>query len=571
MKKVMAGAMALTMMAGTLFSSIGASASSIVEGGGADPNAAEANLTIHKYKEDGTEPLEDVQFHAVRIMDLIPGETPGEFASYKVNPDFASALNGVKADELGNYSAKELESLIEDLMELYHGLDINDYANGFRITTDDTGTASTKADRKLKDQVPLGYYLVIESEVPDGYTALKPFLVAIPSPNNYQDDGIADEWVYDVEIDAKNVKTSLDKWIVDGDDRVKTDTVSVGDTVNFEVDVVVPSWQIPSSGDYSLIYRIADSMSLGLKYNKDLKVYADYDKDTKTGTEVDAGVGYGYRETQTGGLVGTPTTYASNDRGYQIEFLKDWLKDNMGKKLTLVYTAEVTEDAIVGPSDERGEQNINTVKSTYNPDPTITDEFKTLDDETRVFTFSINIDKFMKGTASQGGYVGLGGAEFALYSDAACTTPNLIRDKITTDKYGMAAFEKLAAGIYYLKETKAPEGFKLLSNPIKIEIIADRDAYTNELTGGFVLKVNDKEVEHTSGKYVATINQETDLRTGSFGTEYDATNGISTIAVENKKGFTLPETGGAGIAIFLVIGIVGMIALSIAMMKKKKA
>ncbi|MCR5576992.1 MAG: hypothetical protein K6F56_08295 [Oscillospiraceae bacterium] len=53
----------------------------------------------------------------------------------------------------------------------------------------------------------------------------------------------------------------------------------------------------------------------------------------------------------------------------------------------------------------------------------------------------------------------LPGAQFGLYSDAACETTAL--STVTTDDNGEASFGWLAPGTYYLKETMPPEGYPL--------------------------------------------------------------------------------------------------------------
>ncbi len=49
----------------------------------------------------------------------------------------------------------------------------------------------------------------------------------------------------------------------------------------------------------------------------------------------------------------------------------------------------------------------------------------------------------------------LQGAEFTLYTDAACTH---LLETVTSDANGRVEFEKQPGGTYYLKETKAPQG-----------------------------------------------------------------------------------------------------------------
>ena len=141
---------------------------------------------------------------------------------------------------------------------------------------------------------------------------------------------------------------------------------------------------------------------------------------------------------------------------------------------------------------------------------------------------------------------------FELYSNENLSAENKI-GTATSDEDGKLQFSRLDEGIYYLKETQSPAGYTLLANPVKIEITASE--MNQVATGTFTLKVNDKEITATDGSFVTKLNTDS---------------GISTVAVENQKGFSLPETGGIGIMIFLGIGIVGILILSGIMVKKMK-
>lgn len=73
----------------------------------------------------------------------------------------------------------------------------------------------------------------------------------------------------------------------------------------------------------------------------------------------------------------------------------------------------------------------------------------------------------------------LKGAEFDIYKDADCTeklTTNAYGDAITTvtsGEDGVVKFEKILLGTYYIKETKAPNGYQLLTSPVKVEVTPD--------------------------------------------------------------------------------------------------
>ena len=59
-------------------------------------------------------------------------------------------------------------------------------------------------------------------------------------------------------------------------------------------------------------------------------------------------------------------------------------------------------------------------------------------------------------------------AEFTLYSDAACT--KIIKAEKTDPKSGIAVFDGLIYGTVYVKETKAPAGYQLSQEVIKVTI-----------------------------------------------------------------------------------------------------
>lgn len=64
----------------------------------------------------------------------------------------------------------------------------------------------------------------------------------------------------------------------------------------------------------------------------------------------------------------------------------------------------------------------------------------------------------------------LQGAEFTLYTDAACTRP---LETVTSDANGRVEFAKQPGGTYYLKETKAPQGHT-----------AENTVWTVKISGG---------------------------------------------------------------------------------------
>jgi len=93
---------------------------------------------------------------------------------------------------------------------------------------------------------------------------------------------------------------------------------------------------------------------------------------------------------------------------------------------------------------------------------------------------------------------------------------------VTSDENGKVAIYGLAYGEYYLMETKAPEGYNLPGDVIKVIIDGE---------------------SHTEAKV---------------------------IVVENVNGFVLPSTGGIGTTTFTVIGVLMMLVSGLVLYVKKR-
>ena len=70
----------------------------------------------------------------------------------------------------------------------------------------------------------------------------------------------------------------------------------------------------------------------------------------------------------------------------------------------------------------------------------------------------------------------LQGAEFTLYTDAACTNPLATA---TSDENGRVQFEKQPGGTYYLKETKAPQGHTAVDTVWTVKISGGKATITD--------------------------------------------------------------------------------------------
>ena len=120
-------------------------------------------------------------------------------------------------------------------------------------------------------------------------------------------------------------------------------------------------------------------------------------------------------------------------------------------------------------------------------------------------------------------------AEFSLYSDKECTKEI---EKGKTDKNGQLNFDRISVGDFYLKETKAPAGYRLLEDPIKISL--------KNVNGKFTFFVNDKEIKDDDKNNSLTL--ENGLYTGN-------------LTVINSRGSILPATGSPMTIVLTAAGV----------------
>ena len=126
----------------------------------------------------------------------------------------------------------------------------------------------------------------------------------------------------------------------------------------------------------------------------------------------------------------------------------------------------------------------------------------------------------------------LAGAEFTLYKDKDCTQ-EVARE--TTDDKGNLLFDKVEAGLYYLKETKAPAGYRKLTDPIKVEFKC--------IDGKHVFVVNDVVIDENNSNENYSMTVENSWYIGNM-------------TVINERGAKLPATGSKGTVLLVGSGIV---------------
>lgn len=283
--------------------------------------------------------------------------------------------------------------------------------------------------------------------------------------------------------------------------------VEVGETVNYTITSKVPD----ATGFNSYKYEITDTMSDGLTFQKDVVV--------NVGGTVLEPENYNLEQTETGFIL-------------TIKVLD--IQDKIGSEIKVTYTVIVNDKAVTVVSK-------NNAKLEYSNDPTDGSKTTTITDEETVFSAKIIIDKFAKGNSDKK----LSDAKFVLknsndenakyykYTPDTEDAPAKVEwveskedaTEVTTNREGAAFFSGLKNGEYYLEETAAPNGYNMLTQPVKV-VINGSDTEIGNLT--------------------------------------------VTAEVENNTGLVLPETGGMGTTLFYVMGGLLAIGAAVLLVVKKR-
>lgn len=259
-------------------------------------------------------------------------------------------------------------------------------------------------------------------------------------------------------------------------------------------------------------------------------------------------------------------TQNQDENGFTIEFRPSAMSEYAGKKLTIEYQAELLESA-----DTTTKGNPNTAKLEYSnmikPDQTDSDNpnnnktpgKNTIEDNAVVYTFKINVHKQDEKNSP------LKDVTFDLYKEVFQGTPGAVQgtaangldknkywlklnaNSLITDAKGNISVSGLANGDYYLVETKTASGYNLLKGPVKVTLNIQ---YTTSITE------NREWVDDgTNGEKKLVKHTITSSKTTFTGGDTTPSNeGFVTQTVINKKGFTLPTTGGMGTVLFGVGG-----------------
>lgn len=389
------------------------------------------------------------------------------------------------------------------------------YAKANRINATATNVASEEKESGVTVKftgLDLGYYLV-ESSVGTACSI-----------------GTTDP---ELEVTDKHESPSVSKLIVGGADGLsgvisengKKNSVNLGDYVSFEIKINVT----PYTKNYVLHDTMDDSLEYSWLHLSYINLKDQTDPQRKNPTI------YENTDFKVNQAPGDGCTF---EISFTDEFYKKYranIDSGNLNEITFNYFAKVKDTA---PTDIAMP---NKAHLTYG------ENSKTDEVETKTYTWSIPVYKYTLNAEIR---EDLAGAKFILSTQENPTPANALKFTNDGSKFrytaletngntelesytdGMIYINGLKSGTYYLKETKAPDGYNTLKDPIKIVVDGD------PVTGRVIIKVNEKTVEK--------------------------------VEVQNNKGSLLPSTGGMGTTLIYVVGSILVLASGIVLFSKRK-
>ena len=481
----------------------------------ATEGAAKGTLTVN-VKEGQT-----LANQTVNIYKLFDMTVSGSNYGYKVNSLYTPILDQVLGD---SFTDKTDQGYYDAVQQATADGKVQTFANNFTTKlleynkSNSTKINATETKTFAKDAtdttfnvegLDFGYYLVCQTGTKEIQSSLVPVVEATATVN--------------LKTQAPDITKTADN---------DAATVHVGQTVTYTI-----TGQVPDMTGYSnYVYKIHDTLTDGLDFV------------TNEAGKVVVTVKIG--ETPYDDVVGV----ISNNNGRKMTIdLSDKVKTaTTGAEIKVTYQAKVNKNAIV--------ETKNSATLEYSNKPGTDGTGTTKPSEVVTPTYPLDVKKTdTKGTM-------LAGAHFKLYASTA--EGNIDKNKVikvTKDvenadgKYTYAADQSaadaidemvtvankidnkdynlhingLAAGTYYLEETKAPDGYNKLSAPVKVIITKTGDTE-------WTVKKNDA--------------QEND----------------KIIDIENSTGSLLPSTGGRGAIAFAVIAALLVFGVAVSFIRDKR-
>lgn len=497
------------------------------------------------------------KFALQNIVGKKLGKIPTEVTEYEVI-DYIQSLNehkveGADAQQTEEGYESEFRYFVEELRSELENLNMNAADEVYAADTNDSGEI-------ILNGLEYGYYLIDEITDNQGsHSASSLCMVNTANP--------------DSEIKIKSDYPSVTIKIQEDDDQESIGNQGWNDMADYEIGQRVPykvESDISNMNGYDTYYYAWHHM---------MDSALDFDPDSVKIVISDENREYELTEQE--------FSVAENVEGesfvISIEDLKKLVDEQFpltdenghhsyGQKITLTYSAIVDEQA----AENMGIPGFhNEVRLEFSNDPDSDGKEKTGYtpwDWVVCFTYGVN------GLKVNNHELALENAKFRLYLDESCTEEVSVtktekgyivhhnadeaeeknHEEIVSDRNGEFTFYGLDAGTYYLKETEAPDGYRVLKDPIRIRIQAKfADDRNNYAKGDSENKKALLEVH-----FFAHVKEFLDgiLKENETELTVDAAYGTANLTVVNTAGSKLPATGSSATLAILGAGMILMTA-----------
>ena len=516
---------------------------------GADGTATFTELELGFYVVIETSTPDKVTTPADPFLVSIPMTTAeGDNWLYDVHvyPKNVTTYGGVtleKQGKTGNSTDTNPLSGVEFILQKKNG---TGWTNVTKNESDNSDLSLvTNAEGKITvNGLSQGTYRFIETDRGnnDGYImdGAKTYEFTVTSEGKITYGGKTDN---NIKVSVTNEKPDMTKQVQDrtsGDWKQETD-YNVGDMVPYQITVDVPS-NITKLKEFTLTdtpTNLKDDIT---------KVVVKCGESTLT--------------------EGTESEYTiardESENGFKITFDTSKMAAYAGKQLVITYKAELLDTAVTTTGG-----NTNSAKLEYsnkilpdtddgsNPNKPGQPEKDSIKNTTTVYTFGLQV---VKKAENENGKA-LEGVQFDLYKevpagttgaasaeevtaaglDSTKTWLKINKDPLTTNKKGIVSQSGLANGTYYLVEIKTHDGYNLLKAPVEVKLNIEYETTT-------------KNEYYKDENGVKTLVKHEVTKT-TFDNDDTKTEGIHTETIINKKGFTLPTTGGMGTIAITALGV----------------
>ena len=506
-----------------------------------------------------------------RQVGVLYGFDNSEHSSTVLSAIGLTATDAHKTDNGVNYFTSDIlnnklaAALAANATTVKNALEAAVKSGGVVMTeTDATGHTSAS-------DMEQGLYLVVETCVPENVTSTcNPFFVSLPMTTI---DGTA--WNYDVTVYPKNQtgNPTLDKTVREDKNSTGKNTgsltdvtggyahtasASIGDTVDYQIISTMPT--ITSKASDLSEYAYVDTMSKGIKYNKN-DVAIEFFKDSgctdkiTTWAEDSGKFTVAYDDAQNIMTIRMTEAGLSEINEAATVYTDSVKRGYSDCTMRITYAATLTADAATyGDRD-----NPNRVKLTWKR--TNTTYYDTLEDCCHVYVYAIDLIKqfgdnngtfgkvkFIAYNDTDGYYI-KANMEGEVYNVTGFTSNKSEATMLIPNLKGHIILRGIEDDTYTLTEVATDKGYVLLRDLVKIMVITKEDGAC-ERCGAALLTAS------------ATVNGEPVSMTDA--------NAVVPLRIINNPGFDLPKTGGYGVWMYTVGGVLLLGAAAFIVVKSRR-